>query len=195
MNIQRYFVLVVFLSALLLLLRGQAVCASAAEKPDDIRNRRGMAVVGGDTYDLRKSIRFVQVSGFVLFDHDKIFPHRAPEALRFKIEGSLGSTTYPEKRLIMSAGIFSLYYINALATKIFKPYVEGGISGVYIDYLWKGHGTRFNFNPQLGIGTEINTSSGQPFIVALRLYHISNAHLNIDNRGLNAVTLHIGRFF
>ncbi len=195
MNIHRYFTFILFLSVLLIVSCGKAVFASADEKPDDAPTRYGMAIVGGNTYDLSKSIHFVQVSGFALFDHEKIFPHKAPEALRFKIEGSLGSTTYPEKRLIMSAGIFSLYYINAFATKTFKPYVEGGISGVYIDYLWRGHGTRFNFNPQLGIGSEINMPSGQPFIVALRLYHISNAHLHKDNRGLNAITLQIGRFF
>jgi len=31
--------------------------------------------------------------------------------------------------------------------------------------------------------------------MALRLYHVSNAGLNKENRGLNAVTLHVGRFF
>jgi lipid A 3-O-deacylase len=82
-----------------------------------------------------------------------------------------------------------------LATKTFKPYVEGGIGAIYTDYRWEGQGTRFNFNPQLGIGTEINTTSGNSFLMALRLYHVSNAGLSKENRGLNAITLHIGRFF
>jgi lipid A 3-O-deacylase len=161
----------------------------------DIPNRYGMTVVTGNAYDPRNEITFVQISGFALFDHERIFPHKAPEALRFKIEGSLGSMTRPEKRLMVSANIFSLYYINALATKTLKPYVEGGIGGIYMDYLWEGQGARFNFNPQLGVGTEINAGSGNPFIMALRLYHVSNAGLRSDNRGLNAATLHLGRFF
>ena len=161
----------------------------------DVPNRYGMSIVGGNSYDPQNDITFVQISGFALFDHEKIFPHRAPEALRFKVEGSMGSMTRPEKRFIVSASIFALYYINMLATKTLKPYVEGGIGGIYMDYRWEGQGARFNFNPQLGIGTEINTASGKPFLMALRLYHVSNAGLNKENRGLNAVTLHVGRFF
>jgi lipid A 3-O-deacylase len=161
----------------------------------DVPNRYGMTIVTGNSYDPANDVTFVQLSGFALFDHEKIFPHKAPEALCFKIEGSLGSMTRPERWLIVSASIFSLYYINMLATKTFKPYVEGGIGAIYTDYQFEGQGTRFNFNPQLGIGTEINTASGKPFIAALRLYHISNAGLSKDNRGFNAVTLHLGRFF
>jgi hypothetical protein len=161
----------------------------------EVPNRYGMTVVTGNSYDPRNDITFVQISGFALFYHEKIFPHKAPEALRFKVEGSLGSMTRPEKRLIVSANIISLYYINMLATKTFKPYVEGGIGAIYTDYQFEGQGTRFNFNPQLGIGTEINTASGKPFLVSLRLYHVSNAGLSKENRGFNAVTLHIGRFF
>jgi hypothetical protein len=160
----------------------------------DVPNRYGVSVVTGNSYD-PKNITFVQISGFALFDHEKIFPHKAPEALRFKIEGSLGSMTRPERRLVVSANIFSLYFINMLATKTFKPYVEGGIGAIYADYRWEGQGARFNFNPQLGIGTEINTRSGNSFLMAVRLYHVSNAGLNKENRGFNAITLHIGRFF
>jgi lipid A 3-O-deacylase len=168
----------------------------AGEVPvSDVPNRYGMTVVTGNSYDPRNDITFAQISGFALFDHEKIIPHRAPEALRFKIEGSLGSITRPEKRLIVSANIISLYYINILATKTFKPYMEGGIGGIYTDYNFEGQGTRFNFNPQLGVGTEINTASGKPFLMSLRLYHVSNAGLHKDNRGFNAVTLHVGRFF
>jgi hypothetical protein len=160
----------------------------------DVPDRYGMSLVTGSSYD-PKNITFVQIAGFALFDHEKIFPHKAPEALRFKIEGSLGSMTRPEKRLVVSANIFSLYYINMLATKTFKPYVEGGIGAIYTDYRWDGQGARFNFNPQLGVGTEINTTSGNSFLLAVRLYHVSSAGLNKENRGLNAITLHIGRFF
>jgi len=152
-------------------------------------------VIGDDLYDRKNDVTFVQISGFALFDYKKIFPVKAPQALRFKIEGSLGSMTRPERRLIVSANIISLYYISMLATKTFKPYAEGGIGAIYTDYEFRGQGTRFNFNPQLGIGTEINNKSGEPFFTALRLYHASNAGLSKNNRGFNAVALHIGRFF
>jgi lipid A 3-O-deacylase len=185
------FSFIVFLSMLLYYQSAFAGEASVSDVP----TRYGHTVVTGNSYDPKNDITFVQISGFALFDHEKIIPHKAPEALRFKFEGSLGSMIRPEKRLIVSANIFSLYYINALATKTFKPYVEGGIGAIYADYRWEGQGARFNFNPQLGVGTEINTVSGNSFLMALRLYHVSNAGLNKNNRGLNAVALHLGRFF
>ena len=187
--------LAVLILFLLIIPCEKIVLAENEANPGDVPTRYGHTVVTGNSYDPTSGITFVQISGFALFDHEKIFPHRAPEALRFKIEGSLGSMTRPEKRLIVSANIISLYYINALATKTFKPYVEGGIGAIYTDYEFKGQGTRFNFNPQLGIGTEVNTVSGNSFIAALRLYHVSNAGLSKENRGMNAVTLHIGRYF
>jgi len=162
---------------------------------NDVPNSYGMTITGGNSYDPNGMISFFQVSGFALFDHEKIFPHKAPDGLRFKVEGGLGSLTRPETRFVASMHIFSLYYINALSTVTFKPYVEGGIGGVYMDYRWKGQGARLNFNPQFGIGTEINAASPNPLLLSLRAYHVSNAGLNKHNRGLNAVTLSIGRFF
>jgi len=191
----KHWTLAILISFLLVMSCEYKALADTEANPDDVPNRFGHTVVTGNSYDPNGKVTFVQVSGFVLFDHEKIFPHKAPEGLRFKIEGSVGSMTRPEKRLIVSANIFSLYYINVLSTNTLKPYVEGGIGAIYTDYRWEGQGARFNFNPQLGVGTEINTVSGNSFIVALRLYHVSNAGLNKENRGLNAVTLHLGRFF
>jgi lipid A 3-O-deacylase len=191
----RYWTLALIISLLLIIPCEKIAFADTEANPADVPNRYGMTFVAGNSYDPRNDITFVQISGFALFDNEKIIPFKAPEALRFKIEGSLGSMTRPEKRLIVSANIISLFYINALSTKTFKPYVEGGIGGIYTDYKFEGQSTKFNFNPQLGIGTEINTVSGKPFIAALRLYHISNAGLSKENRGFNAVTLHVGRFF
>ncbi|MBA4391902.1 MAG: hypothetical protein C0399_13340 [Syntrophus sp. (in: bacteria)] len=74
---------------------------SSSQPPD----RYGMGLVTGNTYDPKNDITFVQVSWFALFDHEKVWRHKAPEALRFKIEGNMGTTTRPDKRLIISANI------------------------------------------------------------------------------------------
>lgn len=158
-------------------------------------DRYGVGLVVGNTYDPKNDITFVQASWFALFDHEKVWRHKAPEGLRFKIEGNVGTTTRPEKRLIVSANIFSLYYINGLASKNIKPYVEGGIGVIYTDFKVEGQGLHFNFNPQLGIGAEIAAASKNPFLLSLRLHHVSNGGLAKDNRGINAVTINLGRFF
>lgn len=155
----------------------------------------GLGLVAGNTYDPKNDITFVQASWFALFDYEKVWRHKAPEALRFKVEANMGTTTRPDKRLIVSANIFSLYYFNALASKTIKPYVEGGIGIIYTDFKVDGQGLRFNFNPQLGIGAEIAPSSKNPFLLSLRAHHTSNGGLDKDNRGINAVTINVGRFF
>ena len=172
-----------------------AVPVSGADIPrTGIPDRYGVTVTGGRSYDPTRNISFIQVSAFALFDHERVFPHRAPEPLRVKFEAILGGMTSPKTRAIASAHIFSVYYLDVLATKSLKPYIEGGIGGIYTDYRWKGQGTRFNFNPQLGIGTEIKTPSGD-YLTSARLFHVSNAGFNGRNRGLNAVTISLGRFF
>src|SRR5512138_3156161 len=100
----------------------------------DVPNRYGIAITGGNTYDPDSRMSFVQVTGFALLDHEKIFPNRAPEPLRVKFEVSMGALTRPRMRAVASAHLFSLYYINALTTETLRPYVEGGIGAIYMDY-------------------------------------------------------------
>ncbi|MBA4417532.1 MAG: acyloxyacyl hydrolase [Syntrophus sp. (in: bacteria)] len=158
-------------------------------------NRYGMGISIGNSYGPENDITFTLLSGFALFDYEKIWGHKVPEALRFKVEGSIGNTTRPDKKLMTSMNIFALYYIKALAFKSVRPYIEGGIGIIYTDFQVEGQGLRFNFNPQAGIGAEFNIGADATFFAALRAHHISNGGLNHDNTGINSVTLTLGRFF
>ena len=89
----------------------------------------------------------------------------------------------------------ALYYLDFFSSDRLMPYLEGGIGVVYTDFQVKGQGSRINFNPQIGLGTEFEVDSGPPFFGAVRLSHISNAGLHDDNRGVNSVILMIGRYF
>jgi hypothetical protein len=91
--------------------------------------------------------------------------------------------------------MMALYYIDVISTERLTPYLEGGIGVVYTDFQVEGQGSRLNFNPRIGIGTEFKVDSGAPFFTALRLSHISNAGLADDNRGVNSVVWMLGRFF
>jgi hypothetical protein len=164
---------------------------NAAQIPD----RYGLATVIGYNYDPSENIVFGLISGFALYDYDKIWPHAAPEALRFKVELSAGATLKNEKGAIVSAGFLALYYLDGLAGQDLRPYIEGGIGGIFTQWRVDGQGSKFNFNPQIGLGTEFSIGSGPPFLAALRLHHISNAGLDDDNRGVNSVVFVIGRFF
>lgn len=165
------------------------------DNADQVPNRYGLATVIGYNYDPSDNIVFGLISGFALYDYDKIWPHAAPEALRFKVEVSAGATLKNEKGAIVSAGFLALYYLDTLTGQDFRPYIEGGIGGIFTQWRVDGQGSKFNFNPQIGLGTEFSIGSGPPFLAALRLHHISNAGLDEDNRGVNSVVFVIGRFF
>ena len=172
----------------------QAILAGE-DNPDDIPNRYGLSLNIGNTYDPSGDTGFVMLTGFALFDYDKIWPHAAPEALRFKVEVSAGSTWTKDKDFMASASIFALYYIDRFAKGNFRPYVEGGIGGIYTEWKVDGQGSHLNFNPQLGIGTEFSVGPADIYLAALRLHHISNAGLKEDNRGVNSIAFVIGRYF
>ena len=157
--------------------------------------RYGIAVMGGNTYTPENNTTFALLSGFILFDYKKVWHNKAPEPLRFKVEFNAGVTTRPETCAIVSSGIFALYYLNSLTSDVLRPYVEGGIGIIYTDFQIKGQGLRFNFNPQMGIGTEFKTGPNVTNFSALRLHHISNGGLHHDNSGINSVVLMVGRYF
>lgn len=169
--------------------------SAGEENTEEVPDRYGAAAVIGYNYDPSENIVFGLLSGFALYDYDKIWPHAAPEALRFKVEVSAGATLKNEKGAILSAGFFALYYLDGLATEGLRPYVEGGIGGIFTQWRVDDQGSKINFNPQLGIGTEFSLGSGPPFLAALRLHHMSNAGLSDDNRGVNSIVLVLGRFF
>lgn len=165
------------------------------QKAEKVPDRYGLATIIGCNYYPSENIVFGLISAFGLYDYDKIWPHAAPEALRFKVEMSAGTTLKNEKGAILSAGFLALYYLDSLAQGGLRPYLEAGIGGIFTQWQVDGQGSKFNFNPQIGAGTEFSIGSGPPFLAALRLHHISNAGLSNDNRGVNSVVFVIGRFF
>lgn len=167
--------------------------ASAAEVP--VPTRYSLAAVAGQSYTPTNDREFLLLSTAALFDYERIWPHRAPEALRFKVEGSAGLSTAPRTRAVVSVNIFALYYLDGLRTAALRPYAEAGIGLIYTDFQEKDQGLRLNFNPQAGLGVEIGADGASPWFAALRLHHLSNGELHRDNRGMNSLLVQIGKFF
>ncbi len=170
------------------------VTQGLAEEPP-LATRYSLGGSVGKTYSPNNDVDFALVSAVALFDYDRVWPHRAPEPLRFKVEASLGATSAPSSRALISANMLALYFLDGLATALLRPYAEAGIGLIYTDFQVDGQGLRVNFNPQAGVGTEIKGGDGPPWYAAIRLHHISNGGLHHDNRGINAVVLQLGRFF
>lgn len=169
-----------------------------ADEPQTIvPDRFAMTMTAGHFYDPSSfQIPFGLVSWVALLDHERVWPLEAPDAVRFKVELSAGSTAQPHARLMASACMLSLYYFDGLDIPGLRPYAEAGIGGIYTEDRWEGQGSRLNFNPQIGLGTEFGgRDDAHPYFAAFRLFHISNAHLHQDNRGANAITLQVGFFF
>ena len=163
---------------------------------DEISNQYGLGLSSGFTYDPTNDIRFLQINAFALYDYEKVWRHAAPEPLRFKIECNLGLSTNDSSRAVCSLNMLALYYLDNLSNQLLRPYVEGGIGVIYTDFQVKNQGLRVNFNPQLGIGTEIFIDSKPAFYAAIRAHHLSNGEIRREeNRGVNSVVLVAGRFF
>lgn len=168
-----------------------------AEENDDefVPTRYGISLTAGNTYDPNNNIGFYMLSGFILYDYEKAWRHKAPDNLRFKVEGSFGVANDRKTKMVSSINIFALHYLDMFENQTFRPYVEGGIGVIYTDFQIKGQGMRFNFNPQLGLGTEIKLNSENTFYFALRLHHISNGGIKDENRGINSVMCMLGYVF
>lgn len=169
---------------------------------EDLAPRYGFAVISGNPFDPVSNIHFIQLSAFGIWDYDKVWHHWAPKAMRFKVEVNAGATVSPSIRTVLSTEMMALYYLKSLSTLRLAPYVTTGIGFIYTDFQTRDNGpppeemgSRLNFNPQIGIGTEISVPDGPPFFAEFRMSHISNAGLNDDNRGLNSVVFLFGRFF
>lgn len=172
--------------------RADDIATATEERAPD---RYGMSLELANVYDPGHDIGFALVTGFGLFDYGRIWHQDSPKELCFKVEGALGSTFRPEAHVVASIGMTALYYVNRIATTQFRPYVEGGIGIIYTDFRVPGEGLNVNFNPQLGIGTELLQKDGPAGFVTLRLHHISNGSLYHENRGVNSLLLQVGRFF
>ncbi|HIJ36683.1 MAG TPA: acyloxyacyl hydrolase, partial [Deltaproteobacteria bacterium] len=105
-------------------LQGPSWGEDSAEK--DVATRFGFALSYGNSFHPDNDIGFLMANYVALFDYDKIWKHSAPEALRFKLEVSLGSTTTPKQWFMASTGMMALYYLDPLSTSWFRPYVEAG---------------------------------------------------------------------
>ncbi len=159
-----------------------------------VPGRYGAALIYGNTFSPQDDIRWLQLSAFGMWDYAKVWHHPAPKLLRWKLEGAIGSSLTPHPRFMASIGMLALYYLDFISTRYTRPYIEGGIGGIYTDFHVKGQGSRFNFNPQAGIGSEIKVGSGLPWYAAVRIHHVSNAGLNPHNKGMDSVIFMLGRY-
>ena len=147
------------------------------------------------SYDPNFNISSLLASVSAWYDHGILWDQVRSGSKAFKLEGVAGSMVRPDIRGVASLNMMSMYYPGFVESGRFRPYIEAGIGAIFTDYRVERQAYRFNFNPQLGIGTEVRQEGGAPLFVAMRLHHISNGSLNHDNQGVNSLLFQIGRFF
>lgn len=183
------------LVTLAVLALGFANAFAAEPAQDHAPTRYGAAMAMGNNYTPNSDIGLALAYGFIQYDYDAVWPHRAPAPLRFKVEASAGLTTWPLRRAVTSAGIMAQYYLESLRTGNLLPYAEAGVHVIYTDFRVEGQGLRVNFNPQAGIGADIPRDDGPPLFLGLRGHHVSNGGLHEDNTGINSLLLMFGTYF
>jgi len=165
-------------------------------------SRYAIAGVWGKTFDPVTGIHFFQATGLAMWDYDPIWRSWAPKSMKFKIEGSAGAAYKPDTRAMISLGIVAHYELNSLSWARLTPFLEGGLGLMYTDFQvkdpkppYESQGSRFNFNPVIGIGADFNRNPTDRYFAAFRLSHISNGDLNSENRGVNSILFLVGRYF
>ncbi|MCD4687771.1 MAG: acyloxyacyl hydrolase [Desulfuromonadaceae bacterium] len=179
---------------LCLILMSVGPCLAMADE-GNVATRYSLGSSLGITYDPGADVDFMLLSAAALYDYEAIWHHRAPDPLRFKVEGHVGSSTGTHMRAVASANILALYFLDHFTSAHLRPYLEAGIGIIYTDFKVEGQGLWVNFNPQAGVGMEIDLGDGAPWFSALRLHHVSNVGLHHDYRGINSVVLQVCRFF
>lgn len=155
-----------------------------------------MAATIGRSYDPSGDIEFFMLTGVALYDYDRIWPHKAPDPLRFKVELTAGLTTIDsDEYFTASIGVLALYFLDRFSSDRYRQYAEAGIGLIYTGFRVEGQGLNINFNPQLGLGIEIINHSKRSYFVNIRLHHLSNAGIDENNRGVNSVMLMLGMYF
>lgn len=155
--------------------------------------RAGLAVSCAVSYG-PPGVDFCLLTGIVLFDYDRVWWHRTPESLRFRVEYSLGAIVVPETRLMTSANMIAQFYYPGTSAGRVRPYLGGGIGVIYTDYKVEGQGLKFNFNPLITFGVEFGPDPGALFLEG-RFNHYSNAGLDEENTGVDSLQLMFGRYF
>jgi hypothetical protein len=155
--------------------------------------RTGLALSNGVSYSPH-GVDFCLLTGVALFDYDRVWKHRAPESLRFRVEYSLGAIVAPRVRLMTSANMIAQFYYPGTSHARIRPYLGGGIGLIYTDYKVEGQGLKFNFNPLITAGAEFGPEPGALFL-EMRLHHVSNGGLDEQNTGVNSLQLMLGRYF
>lgn len=174
----------------------QSPAALSPNQDPELPDQYGVSAEYGHTFDPDdRDLTFLLARFFAIYDYGTVWRQDRPKALRFKVEGAIGSTLTPESDLIASANMLALYYPGRLSQRTFRPYFEAGIGVIFTQFRVEGQAYHFNFNPLLGIGCELPQPNGRNPFAAIRLHHLSNAGLDSDNRGVNSVVLQVGRYF
>jgi lipid A 3-O-deacylase len=126
-------------------------------------------------------VKWGQASLMAVFDKDPLFPYRPSPSLLWLLELSGGLTEIPTNKAVVSAGMHAL--LGPWVFGGWRPFVSGGIGGIYTDFQVQGQGVRVNFNPQVGLGAEIKDRG----LFTVRVHHLSNAETNPENTGVNSI--------
>lgn len=159
--------------------------------------RHGLSLDGGPMISDGDDFDLYTVTWHYVVDHPSEWGWSAfPDYLELKAELSAGVATVYGDRFQTSASMMLMYFPPWLQTELLQPFLEAGVGVIYTDYKVMGQGLRWNFTPRAGLGTNIDLGeTAGLWFVSARWEHISNAGLDEQNAGLDAVIFSLGHWF
>lgn len=105
-------------------------------------------------------------------------------------EGTLLLQHAPRDGLAAGANVLLRYDFDGRGR--FRPYVEGGVGMLHLDFDLREQADGFSYSLLAGLGLRWPLSKRLSLDTGLRYHHISNSGLELPNVGLNTLVLGVG---
>ncbi len=110
--------------------------------------------------------------------------HIKPKGLlEFVVEPVMNVIINPDANAEVGCSFFLKYSLRI--TSRITPYIEGGTGMIYASLSTNEQGTKYNFITQAGLGIQFFLNEHYALTGGYRFRHLSNAHLDKQNRGID----------
>lgn len=166
--------------------------SSFAVSENNIPSHSGMSIKVGNFVTPNDNTHYTLLTYSSLQPYTLLLEKPAHEMLKMNFELSVGYAEGNQSGTMVSANMLAQRYFTE-PSKGVRLFFEGGIGLIYSKFKIKGQGLYLNFNPQIGFGFDQYDAENRRRFISLRVSHISNGGLDMNNKWIDSVVLSFGQ--